>query len=112
VFREALLDENAACHIAGGAGIPSVLPSWRSLTGDQLRDAGVNQSATHVDFMIGGPGVTVTGPYADGTQTPILRVGTWQLPGGATRLPPHPRHASAQQNAIRPSRISPAAAGR
>jgi len=69
VFCETLLDENATCHIAWGAGIPSVLPGWRSLTGDQLRDAGVNQSATHVDFMVGGPGVTVTGLYADGTQT-------------------------------------------
>jgi aminopeptidase len=83
VFRETLLDENATCHVAWGAGIPSVLPGWRSLTDDQLRD-GVNQSATHVDFMVGGPDVIVTGLHADGTQTPILRGGKWQLPGHAT----------------------------
>jgi aminopeptidase len=79
VFRETLLDENATCHLAWGAGIPSVLPGWRSLTDEQLRDIGVNQSATHVDFMIGGPEVTVTGIHADGTETPILRAGKWQL---------------------------------
>jgi aminopeptidase len=79
VFRETLLDENATCHIAWGAGIPSVMPDWRSLTDDQLRDAGVNQSATHVDFMVGGPGLTVAGLQADGTEVPILRAGTWQL---------------------------------
>jgi len=79
VFRETLLDENATCHVAWGAGIPSVLPGWRSLTDEQLRDTGINQSATHVDFMIGGPEVTVTGLHADGTQIPILRAGKWQL---------------------------------
>jgi len=79
VFRETLLDENATCHIAWGAGIPSVLPGWRSLSDEQLRAAGINQSATHVDFMIGGPEVTVTGLHANGTRIPILRAGTWQL---------------------------------
>jgi aminopeptidase len=49
------------------------------LTDDQLRDAGVNQSATHVDFMVGGPDVTVAGLQSDGTEIPILRAGTWQL---------------------------------
>ena len=79
VFRETLLDENATCHIAWGAGIPSVLPGWRSLSDDQLRAAGINQSATHIDFMIGGAEVPVTGLHADGTRIPILRAGTWQL---------------------------------
>lgn len=79
VFRETLLDENATCHIAWGAGIPSVLPGWREMTDGQLNDTGINQSATHVDFMVGGPGLTVTGLHADSTQTPILRAGTWQL---------------------------------
>ena len=83
VFRETLLDENATCHIAWGAGIPSVLPGWRNLTDDQLRQAGVNQSVTHIDFMIGGPEITVTGIRADGTEIPILRAGKWQPARGA-----------------------------
>jgi aminopeptidase len=78
VFRETLLDENATCHIAWGAGIPSVYPGWRSLSDEQLRAVGINQSAAHVDFMIGGSDVTVTGVQADGTQIPILQGGTWQ----------------------------------
>lgn len=41
----------------------------------------MNQSVTHVDFMIGGSEVTVTGICADGTQIPLLQAGKWQLPG-------------------------------
>ena len=33
----------------------------------------------HVDFMIGGDDVTVTGLLADGTEIPLLRDGTWQI---------------------------------
>jgi aminopeptidase len=79
VFRETLLDENATCHIAWGNGIRSVLPGWREMSDDQLHAAGVNQSATHVDFMVGGPQVSVTGITSNGTEIPILTRGRWQL---------------------------------
>ena len=60
-----------------------MLPGWRSLSDEQLRAAGINQSATHIDFMIGGPEVTVTGLHANGTRIPILRAGKWQLTAAA-----------------------------
>jgi aminopeptidase len=72
VFYETLLDENAASHIAFGSGF-----SWAVETdGDRAR---VNQSAAHIDFMIGGDDVDVTGITSDGERVPVLRGGVWQL---------------------------------
>jgi aminopeptidase len=39
----------------------------------------INKSAIHIDFMIGGNDVEVTGLTADGGEVPVLRDGTWQL---------------------------------
>ena len=72
VFYDTLLDENAASHIAFGAGF-----SWAVET-DEDR-ARVNESAAHIDFMIGGDDVDVTGLTADGERVPLLRDGAWQL---------------------------------
>src|SRR5581483_1982201 len=47
VFFNTLLDENAASHIALGAGFPFLV--------DREQVARVNESAQHVDFMIGSP---------------------------------------------------------
>jgi aminopeptidase len=72
VFYETLLDENAASHIALGSGF-----SW-GVESDEDR-ARVNESSTHVDFMIGGDDVDVTGVTHDGERVPVMRGGVWQL---------------------------------
>jgi aminopeptidase len=72
VFYETLLDENAASHIALGSGF-----SWAVET-DEDR-ARVNKSAAHIDFMIGGNDVDVTGITKAGDRVPLLRDGAWQL---------------------------------
>lgn len=69
VFFDTLLDENAASHIALGAGYPK--------GADPSEAERVNTSEIHIDFMIGGPEVTVFGVEADGTQTPVLENLTW-----------------------------------
>lgn len=72
VFYDTLIDENAASHIALGQGYelgvaePDDLPR-------------VNQSSIHVDFMIGGNEVSVTGRQRDGTEVALLHDGTWQI---------------------------------
>jgi aminopeptidase len=71
VFYETLLDENAVSHIALGDGISDAV-------GEADRGR-VNRSATHLDFMIGGDDVSVTGVTADGARVPILRGGNWQV---------------------------------
>jgi aminopeptidase len=72
VFYETLLDENAASHIALGSGF-----SWAVET-DEDR-ARINQSAVHIDFMIGGNDIDVTGITKTGDRVPLLREGAWQL---------------------------------
>jgi aminopeptidase len=71
VFFNTLLDENAASHIAFGS-------AYASVVGDADR-ARINTSTIHIDFMIGGNDVAVTGLRADGTEVPVLRGGRWQL---------------------------------
>jgi aminopeptidase len=71
VFYDTLLDENAASHVALGQ-------AFAFAVGDE--DAGrINTSMVHIDFMIGGDDVDVTGLAADGSRTPVLRGGVWQL---------------------------------
>lgn len=69
VFFDTLLDENAASHIALGAGYPK--------GADPAEAERINTSEIHIDFMIGGPEVTVLGVDADGAETPVLENLTW-----------------------------------
>jgi aminopeptidase len=71
VFFNTLLDENAASHLAFGN-------AYAISVGEQDRGR-INTSAIHIDFMIGSDDVTVTGLAADGSRTPVLRRGAWQL---------------------------------
>jgi aminopeptidase len=71
VFYDALIDENAASHIAIGQGF-----DWA--VGEDERPR-VNRSEVHVDLMIGRPEMTVTGITADGGKVPLLVGGDWQI---------------------------------
>jgi aminopeptidase len=70
VFYDTLLDENAASHIALGAG-------YGIAAGED--SARANQSTIHIDFMIGSPEVEVHGLDASGARTPVLIDGAWQF---------------------------------
>jgi aminopeptidase len=71
VFYDTLLDENAASHIAFGSGFPFLV--------DESETGRVNESGTHVDFMVGSPELEVDGVTKDGERVPVLRGGDWQL---------------------------------
>jgi len=71
VFYDTLLDENAASHIAIGDGSDEGLSE-----ADRARR---NRSSIHIDFMIGGNEVSVTGITKDGERVPVLLDGSWQI---------------------------------
>jgi aminopeptidase len=79
LYRNSLLDENAASHIAIGNGYTDPVPGSVEMTPDERLAAGINQSSIHVDVMIGGPEVDVDGLDADGAATPVLQQGHWVL---------------------------------
>lgn len=77
LFLNTLFDENAACHLALGRGFAECYEGGRQMSAAELREQGINESATHVDFMIGTKDLCITGTRADGTQVPVFRDGVW-----------------------------------
>ena len=71
VFYDILIDENAASHVAIG-------DAYKSTVGEADYD-NINRSEIHLDFMIGGPSVDVTGLTKDGERVPVLRDGVWAI---------------------------------
>jgi aminopeptidase len=76
VFRNTLFDENAASHIAFGAGLVWTV---EDLPAEEPDGGALNISQTHVDFMVGSPDVEVDGVERGGNAVPLLRDGVWQL---------------------------------
>jgi aminopeptidase len=72
VWNNMLYDENDACHIALGQSYPMCLEGGTELSKDEQIEAGLNQSAVHVDFVVGSPEVSVYGVTADGSEEPII----------------------------------------
>jgi aminopeptidase len=77
IFNNTLFDENAAAHVAFGAGFAWVVEE----VDGEPEALGVNDSATHVDFMVGSPELEVDGIEPGGAAVALLREGRWQLPG-------------------------------
>jgi aminopeptidase len=44
---------------------------------DELAKQGLNDSLTHVDFMIGSEAMDIDGILEDGTVEPVFREGNW-----------------------------------
>ena len=77
LFYNTLFDENAACHIAFGAGYPTNIRGGASMTRAQLMEKGLNDSAIHEDVMIGAPDTHVTGITKSGEEVTIFDNGEW-----------------------------------
>ena len=78
VFGDALIDENATCHIAWGNAYASTMPGLPEDEAAQLA-SGFNRSVVHQDVMIGGPEVDVFGVDQDGAEIPVIAADTWML---------------------------------
>ena len=70
-YFNTLLDENAAAHIAFGAGFGG--------TRTEKPARGVNNATVHLDVMIGGPGFEVTGLTPKGKRVAVIADGLWQV---------------------------------
>lgn len=53
LFYNTLFDENAVCHLALGKGFNECIKGGYEMNKEELYEKGINQSLTHVDFMIG-----------------------------------------------------------
>lgn len=71
LFYNTLFDENAACHIAFGEAYPC-LKGGQQMTKDELKARGLNDSITHVDFMVGTRDLSIIGATHDGREIPVF----------------------------------------
>ena len=77
LFYNTLFDENAACHIAFGAGYPTNIKGGSKMNRAELLAKGLNDSAIHEDVMIGAPDTNVIGTTKDGKEVTIFTNGEW-----------------------------------
>ena len=77
LFYETLFDENAACHLALGAGFADTIRGFEDKTLEECRAMGINDSMKHEDFMIGYEGLDIDAVTRDGRTVPVFRRGKW-----------------------------------
>ena len=76
LFYNTLFDENAACHIAFGEAYPC-LEGGQKMTKEELKARGLNDSITHVDFMVGTPDLRIVGTTHDCREIPVFENGNF-----------------------------------
>ena len=72
LFYNTLFDENASCHFAFGAAYPGCVKGGEEMDGAAQKAAGLNQSMTHVDFMVGSRDLSIVGTTRDGREIPVF----------------------------------------
>lgn len=77
LFYNTLFDENASCHIALGSAYAFCIEGGKEMSPEELTENGLNDSTTHVDFMIGSKDLSIDGILEDGTTEPVFRNGNW-----------------------------------
>lgn len=77
LFYNTLFDENASNHLAIGSAYAFCIEGGKSMSRDELKANGLNESITHVDFMIGSEQMNIDGITADGQAEPVFRNGNW-----------------------------------
>ncbi|MBO0960668.1 aminopeptidase [Neobacillus sp. MM2021_6] len=77
LFFNTLFDENASNHLAIGSAYAFCIEGGKKMTSEELSKNGLNESITHVDFMIGSAAMDIDGITADGKSEAIFRAGNW-----------------------------------
>lgn len=78
-FFNTLYDENASCHIALGNAITTNIKDGGTLSEEELKASGANQSMVHTDFMIGSPSLDIDAETHDGECIALFRNGNWAI---------------------------------
>ncbi|MBF8807699.1 MAG: aminopeptidase [Enterococcus lacertideformus] len=77
IFYNTLFDENASNHLALGSAYAFSIQGGTNMTDEELAQAGLNRSQTHVDFMVGSAEMDIDGIREDGSTVPVFRNGNW-----------------------------------
>ncbi|MBO9607766.1 MAG: aminopeptidase [Paenibacillaceae bacterium] len=77
LFYNTLFDENASNHLAIGSGYAFNIKGGKDMSREALAELGLNNSATHVDFMIGSAEMDIDGIAGNGETVPVFRKGNW-----------------------------------
>ena len=78
LYYNTLFDENAACHIAFGEAYPCI-KGGREMSREELTARGLNDSITHVDFMVGTADLNIVGTTHDGREIPVFVDGNFAI---------------------------------
>lgn len=79
IFLNTLFDENASCHFAFGKAYPTNIEGGENMSDEELDKAGVNDSLTHVDFMVGSADLSIVGETHNGEKIQIFKDGEWNI---------------------------------
>ncbi|TCN22249.1 aminopeptidase [Mesobacillus foraminis] len=77
LFFNTLFDENASNHLAIGQSYAFCLEGGKKMSKEELAEHGLNESITHVDFMIGSEQMDIDGIKEDGSAEAVFRNGDW-----------------------------------
>lgn len=77
LFYNTLFDENASNHLAIGSAYAFNIEGGKTMSREEIAENGLNQSLTHVDFMIGSDKMDIDGITEDNNVEPIFRQGSW-----------------------------------
>lgn len=77
LFYETLFDENASCHLAFGRAYASCVRGGEDMSEEEKKAAGLNNSLTHVDFMVGTRDLSIVGTTHDGKEIPVFLDGNF-----------------------------------
>ena len=79
VFYNTLYDENASCHFAIGSAYSSCIEGGNDIKAEDFDKYGINDSLTHVDFMVGSADLDIVGITHDGEEIQIFKDGNWDF---------------------------------
>ncbi len=79
LYYNTLFDENASCHLAIGEAYPICIKGNENMSKEELKNAGVNYSLKHVDFMVGTKELDIIGITEEGKKVEIFKNGNFNF---------------------------------